>query len=89
MTGNLIKYLDIFQVRRETRRNIKQVNLEINNMADPLKGLPDDYPVTSQAFTKQTYRDVYPAIDPSNAALSQEGKIVIVTGAGRGIGKEV
>ncbi|KAL7919749.1 hypothetical protein ACQKWADRAFT_322711 [Trichoderma austrokoningii] len=56
--------------------------------ADPLKGLPDDYTVTSQAFTKQTYRDVYPAIDPSNAALSQEGKVVIVTGASKGIGRQ-
>ncbi|UKZ93355.1 uncharacterized protein TrAFT101_008271 [Trichoderma asperellum] len=55
---------------------------------DPLQGLPDDYVVTSQAFTKQVYRDVYPAIDPSNPALSQKGKVVIVTGASKGIGRK-
>ncbi|RFU80350.1 nadp-binding [Trichoderma arundinaceum] len=55
---------------------------------DPFAGVPDDHVVTSQAFTKQTYRDVYPAIDPSNAALSQAGKIVIVTGASKGLGKK-
>ncbi|KAK5992009.1 Short chain dehydrogenase citE [Cladobotryum mycophilum] len=54
----------------------------------PLDGLPDDYVVTSQAFTKKTYRDLYPAIDPSDAALSQAGRVVIVTGASRGIGKQ-
>ncbi|KAL7808789.1 hypothetical protein V8C44DRAFT_350817 [Trichoderma aethiopicum] len=56
--------------------------------SDPLQGLPDDYVIKSQAFTKELYRDVYPAIDPSNAALSQDGKIVIVTGASKGIGKK-
>jgi hypothetical protein len=57
--------------------------------SDPLQGLPDDYVVTSQAFTKQVYRDVYPAIDPSNPSLSQKGKIIIVTGASKGIGRKV
>ncbi|KAK1244200.1 hypothetical protein MKX08_002338 [Trichoderma sp. CBMAI-0020] len=55
---------------------------------DPLQGLPDDYVVTSQAFTKQVHRDVYPAIDPSNPALSQKGKVVIITGASKGIGRK-
>ena len=57
--------------------------------SDPLKGLPDDYVIKSQAFTKELYQDVYAAIDPSNAALSQDGKIVIVTGASKGIGRKV
>ncbi|ETS02765.1 NAD(P)-binding protein [Trichoderma reesei RUT C-30] len=56
--------------------------------SDPLQGLPDDYVIKSQAFTKELYRDVYPAIDPSNTALSQDGKVVIVTGASKGIGKK-
>ncbi|KAL7811975.1 NAD(P)-binding protein [Trichoderma gracile] len=56
--------------------------------SNPLQGLPDDYVIKSQAFTKELYRDVYPAIDPSNAALSQDGKVVIVTGASKGIGKK-
>jgi hypothetical protein len=56
---------------------------------DPFQDAPDDYVVTSQAFTKETYRDVYPAIDPTNATLSQAGKVVIVTGASKGIGKKV
>ncbi|KAL7896821.1 hypothetical protein HDV63DRAFT_72404 [Trichoderma sp. SZMC 28014] len=55
---------------------------------NPLQGLPDDYVIKSQAFTKQVHRDVYPAIDPSNPALSQKGKVVIITGASKGIGRK-
>jgi hypothetical protein len=51
--------------------------------------LPDDYVVTSQAFTRVTHRDLYPSIDPSNPPLSQHGKVVIITGASRGIGRNV
>lgn len=42
----------------------------------------------SNAYTKTIYRDVYPAVDPSSPALSQRGKVVIVTGAGSGIGAQ-
>lgn len=42
---------------------------------------------TTNSFTKTLYRDVYPAIDPKSPDLSQKGKVVIVTGASRGIGK--
>lgn len=38
------------------------------------------------AYTRQIYRDVYPSIDPTSTALSQSGKVVIITGAGSGIG---
>ncbi|KAE9375956.1 NAD(P)-binding protein [Stipitochalara longipes BDJ] len=31
---------------------------------------------TTSQFTKKVYRDIYPAVDPSSAALSQRGKIV-------------
>lgn len=37
-------------------------------------------------LTKSMHRDVYPAIDPTNPALSAKGKIVIITGAGGGLG---
>ncbi|CAI6335357.1 unnamed protein product [Periconia digitata] len=33
------------------------------------------------------HNDIYPAIDPTNPALSQAGKTVIITGAGTGIGR--
>ncbi|GAB1212211.1 hypothetical protein ATERTT37_001343 [Aspergillus terreus] len=49
--------------------------------------LPSDFFVHEDAFTQKTYRDVYPAIDPTRPELSQAGKVVVITGASRGIGK--
>ncbi|KAJ6440148.1 tripeptidyl peptidase SED3 [Purpureocillium lavendulum] len=49
-------------------------------------GLPTDYFVASQQFTRTTHHDVYPAIDPAKSSNSLAGKIVIITGASRGIG---
>ncbi|KAK4901423.1 hypothetical protein LTR49_027277 [Elasticomyces elasticus] len=40
------------------------------------------------AFTESVYRDVYPGIDPKQSALSQQGKVILITGASRGIGKD-
>lgn len=40
-------------------------------------------------FTKNFHHKVYPAIDPANSALSAKGKVVLVTGGGRGLGKEI
>ena len=37
-------------------------------------------------LTKSMYRDVYPAVRPTNPALSAKGRVVIVTGAGGGLG---
>lgn len=51
-----------------------------------MENLPTDYFVTSLQFTKHAYQDVYPSIDPSNPELSLAGKVVIITGASRGIG---
>jgi NAD(P)-dependent dehydrogenase (short-subunit alcohol dehydrogenase family) len=42
---------------------------------------------TSNSFTKGVYRDVYPAVDPRSPTLSKAGKIVLITGASRGIGR--
>ncbi|KAJ5886988.1 uncharacterized protein N7473_009662 [Penicillium subrubescens] len=39
------------------------------------------------SFTQKAHRDVYLAIDPRRPELSQAGKVIIVTGASRGIGK--
>jgi hypothetical protein len=44
---------------------------------------------TGNAFTKKVYRDVYPAVNPEAPALSQAGKVVMITGASRGIGRHV
>jgi NAD(P)-dependent dehydrogenase (short-subunit alcohol dehydrogenase family) len=41
----------------------------------------------SNSFTKGVYRDVYPAVNPKNPELSKAGKIVMITGASRGIGR--
>ncbi|KAF4228079.1 hypothetical protein CNMCM6805_002465 [Aspergillus fumigatiaffinis] len=47
---------------------------------------PDTF-VKADAFTKETYRDLYPAINPTRPNLSQSGKVVIITGASRGLGR--
>ncbi|GFG24150.1 estradiol 17-beta-dehydrogenase 11 [Aspergillus udagawae] len=52
------------------------------------EGEPDpDVFVKADAFTKKTYRDVYSAIDPTRPNLSQKGKVVVITGASRGLGR--
>jgi hypothetical protein len=54
-----------------------------------MEELPEDYYVNQFAFTKELYRDVYPAVDPENESLSQKGKVVVITGASQGIGQKV
>lgn len=51
-----------------------------------MENLPADYFTTSSAYTPHVFRDLYPAIDPANDALSQANKVIIVTGASAGIG---
>ncbi|KAH6618407.1 hypothetical protein B0J18DRAFT_278440 [Chaetomium sp. MPI-SDFR-AT-0129] len=51
-----------------------------------MENLPKDHFVTSLQFTKNVYQDVYPSIEPTRPELSVAGKVVIVTGASRGIG---
>ena len=40
-------------------------------------------------FTKTFHHSSYPAIAPSNPSLSAAGKVVFITGGGKGIGKEI
>jgi hypothetical protein len=54
-----------------------------------LAALPDDFFVTVSQFTRTAYRDEYPDIDPTSEALSQEGKVVVITGTSQGIGRQV
>lgn len=54
-----------------------------------MDNLPLDYFVTSHQFTRTTYRDVYSAIDPLLPSNSQEGKVIVITGASKGIGARV
>jgi hypothetical protein len=54
-----------------------------------LAALPDDFFVTVSQFTKTTYRDEYPEVDPTSKALSLEGKVVVITGTSQGIGRHV
>lgn len=51
-----------------------------------MDNLPTDYFTRTAAYTPHVYRDQYPAIDPTSSALSQAGKVVIITGASAGIG---
>lgn len=50
---------------------------------------PRDYWIHQWKYTPTVHRDVYPAIDPKSPALSQKGKIVVISGASSGIGAEV
>lgn len=45
--------------------------------------------VKRNAFTVKNYRDKYPAIDPSRPELAQTGKVVVITGGSRGLGRLV
>ena len=59
------------------------------NQSNPMDQLPSDHFVNAATFTRVNHRDVYSAVDPSSPALSQSqaGKIVVITGASRGIGR--
>lgn len=46
-------------------------------------------PTGIPSLTSTWHNDTYPAISPTNPALSAEGKTVIVTGGGRGLGVEM
>ena len=46
---------------------------------------PNAYTLPFQ-LTKTMRRDLYPALEPSNAEISASGKIVIITGAGGTVG---
>ncbi len=52
--------------------------------------LPIDHFVKAGQFTRVNHRDVYPAVDPSSPALStsQAGKVIVITGASKGIGRK-
>jgi hypothetical protein len=54
-----------------------------------LAALPDDFFVTVSQFTKTAYRDEYPDVDPTSKALSQEGKVVVISGTSQGLGRQV
>lgn len=41
------------------------------------------------SFTKTFHRDVYPGISPKRPELSAAGKVIVVTGAGGGIGRAI
>ncbi|EJD04552.1 NAD-binding protein [Fomitiporia mediterranea MF3/22] len=52
--------------------------------------MPDPHAGTTNAGTPpRLHKDVYPAISPQTLASSMQGRIVFVTGAGRGIGRAI
>ncbi|EXJ89422.1 hypothetical protein A1O3_02489 [Capronia epimyces CBS 606.96] len=60
----------------------------MTDLLESLNQLPPDFFVRKEAFTKTVHRDQYDATDPSSSALSQAGKVILITGASQGIGKE-
>ena len=45
-----------------------------------------DFFTRMSSYTSRVYRDLYPSIDPTSSKFSQKGKVVVLTGAGGGIG---
>ncbi|RDL34316.1 NAD(P)-binding protein [Venustampulla echinocandica] len=52
-----------------------------------MENLPVDYFLALHAFTKVTHRDIYPEIDPASPSNSQAGKVIVITGASKGLGR--
>jgi hypothetical protein len=71
-----------------TSRTLQQ-SATIAKRAITMESLPVDHFVKAQQFVGRTHRDVYSAIDPSQASLSQKGKVVVITGASQGLGARV
>lgn len=46
---------------------------------------PDQFTAPFQ-LTKDMHRDVYPTVDPQSEDLKVTGKVVVITGAGGGLG---
>ena len=45
-----------------------------------------DFLTRMASYTSRVYRDLYPSIDPTSTKLSQKDKVIVLTGAGSGIG---
>ncbi|TVY18084.1 Short chain dehydrogenase [Lachnellula arida] len=52
-----------------------------------MENIAAEYFVKTGQFTKTTYRDVYPSVEPTAASNSQAGKVIVITGASKGIGR--
>jgi NAD(P)-dependent dehydrogenase (short-subunit alcohol dehydrogenase family) len=46
-------------------------------------------PHVGLTFTKTIHHDINPSIDPTKSDLSQPSKVILITGAGRGIGRSI
>lgn len=63
--------------------------MALPNFAEIPEFIDADSDIKAFSFTTKVYRDVYPAIEPSRPENSQAGKVIVITGASRGLGRLV
>jgi hypothetical protein len=85
MLSTLIHILDITY----SNPYFTQYNMALPNLTETPDFVDGDSDIMALSFTTKVYRDVYPAIEPSRPGNSQAGKVIVITGASRGLGRTV
>ena len=85
-SSSVVSEIDPHQTSHQTSPKDNQQQLTSNDKMAARQILDVNMFTSPYQLTKSMPRDVYPAIAPTNPALSAKGKVVIITGAGGGLG---